>query len=279
MNARVNEAVETAAGVLPASGPGAMLARGRADKGLSVADIAAQLRYSSKQIEALEGDDYSRLPGSTFVRGMIRGYAKVLGTQATPILHAYEARHVPAPITVDLRSKRVPFPDGRARSSRVYVWLSALVALLMAAVLYEWHFGLPEPIAEAVRASPAEPPKTQVLEVAQPVQSDAADATPLAPQSAPLPSMAENTASLRPGDSGASMRFEFKQDAWLEVRDRAGRTLIAQINPAGTQTLVEGTPPFALVVGNASNVRLMYGDKTVDLRPYIKVDVARFTLD
>ena len=275
----MNEAVETAFVDMPVSGPGAMLARGRSDKGLSVADIAAQLRYSPKQIEALEGDDYSRLPGTTFVRGMIRGYAKVLGIQANPILHAYEAQRVPAPITVDLRSKQVPFPDGRARSTRVYVWLSALVALLAVAVLYEWQFGLPEPLAEAVRSSPAEPARTRVLEVAQPVPSEEPGDTSRATQPMASPSIAENTASSRPGDGGASMRFEFRQDAWVEVRDRAGRILLAQINPAGSQTLVEGTPPFALVVGNASNVRLMYGEKLVDLRPHIKVDVARLTLD
>ena len=255
-----------------------MLARERSGKGLSVADIAAQLRYSAKQIEALEDDDYSRLPATTFVRGMIRGYAKVLGTQAAPILQAFDERHVPAPITVDLRSKRVPFPDGRARSTRVYVWLSAVVALLAAAVLYEWHFGLPEPFAEAVRSSPSEPLKGQVLETAaQPVPGEDPDAAPLAPDSAPLP--AGNTATSAPASTGASMRFEFQQDAWVEVRDRGGRILIAQINPAGSRTVVEGTPPFALVVGNAANVRLMYGAKTVDLRPHIKVDVARFTLD
>ena len=278
MIARVNEAVESAPDDVPASGPGAMLARERAGKGLSVADIAAQLRYSPKQIAALECDDYTRLPGTTFVRGMIRGYAKVLGTQAAPILQAFEQRHVPAPITVDLRAKRVPFPDGRTRSTRVYVWLSAVVALLAVAVLYEWHFGLPEPFAEAVRSSPAEPAKAQVLETAAPpaLNEGPGEASP-AHDSSPLPS--GNAVLSGSGDGGASMRFEFQQDAWLEVRDRGGHILIAQINPAGSRTVVEGTPPFALVVGNAGNVRLMYGEKPVDLRPYIKVDVARFTLD
>ncbi len=276
----MNEALEIASDDVPASGPGSMLARERAGKGLSVADIAAQLRYSPKQIEALEGDDYSRLPGTTFVRGMIRGYAKILGTQATPILQAYEKRHIPAPITVDLRAKRIPFPDGRARSTRVYVWLSAVVALLVTAGLYEWHFGLPEPIAEAVRSSPTEQAKVQVLEPeTQSVVREEPSEPSLAAKPSPLPSLAVNTGSSLPGHSGASMRFEFQKDAWLEVRDRGGRILIAQINPAGSQTLVEGMPPFALVIGNAKNVRLMYGDKAVDLSQHIKVDVARFTLD
>ena len=274
----MNEAVEIAPDNLPASGPGAMLALERSGKGLSVADIAAQLRYSPKQIEALEGDDYSRLPGTTFIRGMIRGYAKILGTPATPMLLAFEKRHVPAPVAVDIRSKRVPFPDGRARSTRVYFWLSAVIALLVIAVLYEWQFGLPEPIAGAVRTSPAEPSAGQMPEpMADPIPNQApSDALP---DSRLVPLSAGNAVSPGPGDTVANMRFEFQKDAWVEVKDRGGRVLIAQINPAGSQTVVEGSPPFTLVIGNASNVRLTYGERAVDLTQYTKVDVARFTLD
>ena len=270
----MNEAVEIVPDEMPALGPGAMLAHERSGKGISVADVAAQLRYSPRQIEALEGDDYARLPGTTFVRGMIRGYAKVLGTQAAPILQAFEKRHVPAPVTVDQRSKLVPFPDSRERSTRVYVWLSAVLALLVVAVLYEWQFGLPEPIAEAVRSSPAGPVVGQVLEPAgQPVVGEEKNEASFAPK------FSGDSGSLLPGDIVSSMRFEFQKDAWVEVKDRSGRILMAQTNPAGSQTVVEGRPPFTLVIGNAANVRLIYGEKAVDLRQYTKVDVARFSLD
>ncbi len=274
----MNEAVEIAPDNVPAPGPGAMLALERSGKGFSVADIAAQLRYSPKQIEALEGDDYSRLPGTTFVRGMIRGYAKILGTPATPILEAFEKRHVPEPVAVDIRSKRVPFPDGRARSTRVYFWLSAVIAVLVMAVLYEWHFGLPEPITGTLRTSPAETAAGQVQDpTTDPVPSQAPSEALHDPLLAPP--TAGNSALPGTGDTIANMRFEFQKDAWVEVRDRGGRVLIAQINPAGSQTVVEGSPPFTLVIGNASNVRLTYGTRAVDLAQYTKVDVARFTLD
>jgi len=42
---------------------------------------------------------------------------------------------------------------------------------------------------------------------------------------------------------------------------------------------VRGTPPFSLVIGNASHVRLTYNGKPVDLAPHIKVDVARLTIE
>ena len=43
-------------------------------------EIALRLKFSPKQIEALEADRYDALAGPAFVRGMIRAYAK-LGIQ------------------------------------------------------------------------------------------------------------------------------------------------------------------------------------------------------
>lgn len=270
----MNEAVEIPSDSAPAVGPGAMLAQERSGKGMSVADIAAQLRYSPKQIEALEGDDYARLPGTTFVRGMIRGYAKILGAPAAPILRAFEMRHVPAPVAEDQRYERVPFPDGRARSTRIYVWLSIIIAVLVAAVLYEWHFGLPEPVPDAGRPASIEPVAGKDTESAV-QQAGREELTDALPETKPVASGSVPVPGAQPGN----LRFEFQKDAWVEVKDGSGRVLLAQINPANSQIVVEGSPPFTLVVGNASNVRLTYGGKPLDLGPYIKVDVARFTLD
>jgi cytoskeleton protein RodZ len=54
---------------------------------------------------------------------------------------------------------------------------------------------------------------------------------------------------------------------------------MAQLNPAGSERVVEGRPPFSVVIGNAHHVRITYDDRPVDLTPHIRVEVARFTLD
>jgi cytoskeleton protein RodZ len=41
---------------------------------------------------------------------------------------------------------------------------------------------------------------------------------------------------------------------------------------------LQGRPPFAIVIGNASSVTLTQNGRPVNLKPHIKVDVARFTL-
>src|SRR3989304_2809872 len=138
-------------------GPGAMLARARAVRQLGISEVAERLKYAARQIEALEADDYGRLPGARFVRGMIRGYAKLVAMDPAPVLKALERRNIPAEVTVDLRTQRIPFPDGNRRATRLYLALSVVVLLAIAGILYEWHFAEVPPAPVAVNAVPAAP--------------------------------------------------------------------------------------------------------------------------
>src|SRR5262245_26902256 len=61
-----------------ASRPGAMLLAVRREQGLSLGDVARQLKLSVRQVEALERDEYEAFPGPVFVRGFLRNYAKLL---------------------------------------------------------------------------------------------------------------------------------------------------------------------------------------------------------
>jgi cytoskeleton protein RodZ len=54
--------------------------------------------------------------------------------------------------------------------------------------------------------------------------------------------------------------------------------LVSSLNPAGSERVVRGRPPYSLVIGNASAVRVTYEDKPVDLAPHTRQDVARLTI-
>ena len=71
-------------------GPGARLRQAREEADRSVSEISAALHIDTKTIEALEADSFDRLPGPTFVRGYMRGYARELGLSPEPILKAYD---------------------------------------------------------------------------------------------------------------------------------------------------------------------------------------------
>ena len=57
---------------------GAELRRARESRQLSVNEVANALKISVRQVEALEADQWERLPGRTFVRGFVRNYARYL---------------------------------------------------------------------------------------------------------------------------------------------------------------------------------------------------------
>lgn len=66
--------------------PGMVLAEARNELKWSVEDVAANLNLRVSVIEALESDDYSDLPGPTFVRGYIRAYARLLGVDESEVV-------------------------------------------------------------------------------------------------------------------------------------------------------------------------------------------------
>ena len=68
---------------------GGALRLARENQGLTIQEIASRLRLSSKQIEAIEADEFAKLPEATIVRGFIRNYAKQLKINAQPLLDAY----------------------------------------------------------------------------------------------------------------------------------------------------------------------------------------------
>jgi cytoskeleton protein RodZ len=81
------------------------------------------------------------------------------------------------------------------------------------------------------------------------------------------------------GAGGSTLRFRFKGESWVEIRDSKGRILLSRLNPAGSDVEVSGKPPFNVVIGNAPDVELFYNDHEFDLEPHTKVAVARFTIE
>lgn len=75
------------------------------------------------------------------------------------------------------------------------------------------------------------------------------------------------------------MRLKATRDAWVEVRNADGSTLHNGLVKAGSTTDLKGTPPYRLVLGNASRLQLTYEGKPQDLKPHIQSsDIAKLQL-
>ena len=264
------------------SGVGAELAQAREALGLALTDVAHQLKFAPRQLEALEQERFDLLPGSTFARGMVRAYARLLKIDADPLLERIADRFA-SPDSSELAARfrqPVPFSDSSRRSTIVYLVVSVLILGVVGGIAYEWQ-GERTAVATLPSGSPAavapvEAPRAPPI----PVQPAVAVAAP-PPLELPEVKTAPKElviAAPRPASGLARIVLRCDEEAWLEVYDAAGRNLISSLNAAGTERAVHGRPPFTVVIGNAPHVQLTYNDRSVDLAPYTRVQVARFTL-
>jgi|GEM_PF-2884890 len=83
-DASTQEAVETQASI------GDALRTARAARGLSVADVEADLRIKAYYIEAIEAGDRAALPDKVYVDGFVRNYASYLQLNADDVLSRFD---------------------------------------------------------------------------------------------------------------------------------------------------------------------------------------------
>lgn len=120
---------------------GQILRAARLNRGLSVEDVARQLRLSVRQIAALEEDEYSKLVSNTFLRGFVRNYAKLLQIDASPLLQQLEELLPSAPAqTISYQIEGIPFPSNRKQGARSFLIVGAAI-LALVLLIYEIYRG------------------------------------------------------------------------------------------------------------------------------------------
>jgi len=143
------------------AGVGRALSEARQAQGLTVADVAQQLKFMPRQIEALEAERFSSLPGPTIARGMVRSYARLLKLEPEPLLKLMEGQ-LPAPESGPQLGVRRGDPvspgDSGRRSTILYLVLSAAVLAIAVAAVYEWRHEQPVPAFVAASDAPAPAP-------------------------------------------------------------------------------------------------------------------------
>ncbi|OLB21359.1 MAG: hypothetical protein AUI12_07635 [Acidobacteria bacterium 13_2_20CM_2_57_6] len=118
---------------------GERLKRERELREVSMDELTKATRISARFVEALENEDWGKLPGGVFGHGFVRSIARYLGLNEEALLGEYDsarAEHLPPPP-----------PKAEERIPSAPKWLPAalaLVALLLVVgffftVRYAWH--------------------------------------------------------------------------------------------------------------------------------------------
>ena len=280
-----------------APGCGRLLRRTRESMGLSVEDIAAELHLSLRQIEALETDDWEQLPGVTYARGYVRGYARLLGLDAEQLLSGastqeIELSRVEPEITTQKQKKekekqekekketkqktgkkeksketRKEEPTGPRAGSDATVAVSrppwGLIvgtAVFVAALLLLWQFQgkLAGPwTADEGTASTLQHEPAPEEEAEIAAEAEIAGEPGTESEASEEASAPVSDQPTTPTEPGRVV-FQFDQGSWIDVRDAAGNRLLYRNFQAGRRIEVEGEPPFRVFLGNARGVQVEY---------------------
>ncbi len=175
---------------------GERLKRERELREVTLEEITAATRIGSRFLEALENEEWSKLPGGVFNRGFVRSIARYLGLDEEALLGEYDLAHgtqvapvPPPPERLMSSSKWIPF--------LLFVGLLVLIFCAVVGGIYYWRqhdarrtqtqsITSAPPIANAPLTSASNPQASQP-------QSD----TPLPAQEPPLDLLVSASAATR----------------------------------------------------------------------------------
>lgn len=285
----------------PKIGPGIRLREAREARKLTVEATAVQLRIDPVLVTALEEDDYDKFAAPIFITGNIRAYARLLDLPPEPLLEAYHGlgHDVPPALKQVNRYPRL----GSSTS-----WAPGVIALLLVAVailaFLAWQSDGQLPDFSQEQKSTQEEDKTLLLpeapesQVPQDVGGfdsgaglmpfDGADVGREEEPAAPLAASPKETPAAPPAAAPraempepvvrSKLSLKVDRASWVEVRDATGRRLLYDLLDSGAVKILEGVPPFDVLLGFAPGVTLEFNGKLVDHRLYARQETARFRL-
>jgi len=254
--------------------------------------IADELRIGSRYLEAIEADDWSKLPGGFFNRSFVRQYAQALGLNGQKFESEYASILQPESV-VDLEAigaKRDPkaqqleerklisiapviersnsFFDGRTGLA-----VAALVIVVagggLLSLLWDNVRSTDKPqTATAAAPQPAVPaqprPETKEKEPSAVVQT-----TPTVPVVIPITTK----------DGMMSLNIAATEKTWIEVTADGKRIFMGVLEPGQSQS-VNTTESARMVVGNAGGVTVQKAGRDIGpIGPRGQVRVVRLTRD
>jgi cytoskeleton protein RodZ len=147
---------------------GERLKREREMREVTLKEVTTATRIGPRFLEALENEEWDKLPGGVFNRGFVRAIARFLGLDEENLLAEYDLAHgepsMPVPQPYENQLPRPP------------IWVPILAVLALLAVLggliaggiYGWRRFAGHRAAKESSSSSSLPPQTQIQAGAAP---------------------------------------------------------------------------------------------------------------
>jgi cytoskeleton protein RodZ len=216
----------------------------REQRGLTLSDVAEQVRIRSVYLAAIEDENWKAIGAPVYIRGFLRTYARHLGLDAEEAVSEFNAREGGTPQAVGTATP-VTKADLRAQGGSLtpFIWVGGIIALALVAFVIYLAVTPPRgthPIA-ATAGQPTAPSLTNGTSTTIP-------ATGMPSSPTPLPQV-------------RTLAIHLTAPSWLRVTVD-GNVSIEGTFPAGTTKSFHGKT--ALVrVGNAGGVEITVDGKAV----------------
>ncbi len=278
-----------AAGSQP--GPGARLRAAREQAGLTAHDIAHELHLDVAIVSAVEADELDSLGAPVFVKGYLRGYARLVDLPEQELVDSWQ------PAEADAEAFRVQSVQTEMRTgaslSNFVLWVM-LGMLVLGSLIYLLAGGDAEPEAGVLPPAAAEPAELPLPEIdSEFVVEEAATAEfslpepePIAPAATPVaepagPAVAEvpEPPEQTPVDTVA-VKLAFSDECWVELSD-SRRRLLYGLEKAGSVRNFSARPPLRFFVGNVEAVQISIGEQPYVIPSRVRTgrNTARFVLN
>lgn len=248
------------------------LRREREMRGVSLEEIASATRISLRFLEAIEREDFKKLPGGIFGRSFIRSYAKYLGLDEERVMAEFQLAAKPQG-EVDLHrmtANRLGSPSVRNPL------VATVVAIIMLAGGYELfrysrravETPAPPPpglvVTPVPANSPAPPPTSPDLNVpAASTNPAAGGVTATTVPGAPEPPDAKAPAGARSAqDSNLQLQIAATDRTWVAV-DADGKMAFERVLYPHEVEMVKARDSFDVTTGNAQGVILTLNGETL----------------
>ena len=249
-------------------GCGDLLRAARERGGMSLQDVSQRLKMPTRVLQALEAGQWEQLGGAVFVRGQLRSYARLVGIDVEPFLQQAQVGSVrPAELVSRSYTPRFQHVFESFKRRAVYVVLTVVI------VTPVWMGLRPQLGTGSSDSTTAS--LDVVPEAGESVPADPAAATATARAQA-TPYVASMTPIPRAATPWLSMRF--KGDSWVEVNAPDGRKVEHALIKSGEERRYAQGEVGRVKLGDATAVEVQQAGSTVDLAPYQRANVARFTV-
>ena len=292
---------------------GSLLKSAREQKGITIEDAATRLHLRPCIVADIEADCFSNIDSSTYVRGYVKNYARILGVDKEAI-NTCLARQVPK-VTEPTMQSFSRKTSRQATDSRLML-VTYLIGFLLLALLVVWWLQKPSVVSDVDFSKPTAEEMQQAKEFesrqAQMAEQNAPQQpVEVLPDSEPGASAAANpaletesdtesaeveadsagnntsgaianveTTEVQPATESAlaAVGIELDGDCWIKLTDANGKTLIDGLRSPGQTISVQGKAPFKLVLGAPQTVSLTFNGQAVSLADFPSGRVARLTL-